>query len=91
MSVTEPQVPPAPAVTGSKLPVTVVSVVKQRAATYAVRVAYADGTTGVFLIPTTMATVDGVRISALVMAQLSSISPPVLAPHHPSYARIEPR
>lgn len=53
-----------------KLPLTVLSVTLKGGQTWAVSVAFADGSTGIYLIPETMATVEAVRISALAMGQL---------------------
>lgn len=74
-----------------KLPVTVTSITKLTGQTYEVAVAYFDGTVGYFLVPETLATTQGVRLSALVMAQLVDIAPPLYWHHHPSRRRHEPR
>lgn len=74
-----------------KLPVTVTNVERLTGQTYVVTVAYFDGTTQDYLVPETMATTQGVRLSALVMAQLVDIAPPAYFKHHPSRRRHEPR
>ena len=56
----------------AKIPVTVTAVTPYKSGNYAVTVAYADGTTGNFIIPPTLATAEAVSISALAMAVLSS-------------------
>ena len=75
----------------AKLPVTVLDVETRSGGSYAVRVAYYDGTTGVYLIPATLATVQGVTISALAMAVLSDN--PDFGPNFPgpSHRRYRPR
>jgi hypothetical protein len=74
-----------------KLPVTVESVTARGGGLWAVTVAYADFTTGLFIIPDTLASVEAVRISALAMAVLSEpdIVQPT-APHH-RHRRYSPR
>jgi hypothetical protein len=74
-----------------KLPLTVTSVEKRPAGLYAVTVAYFDGTTGTYLIPETMATVDAVRMSALAMGMLSD--PVIVRRNHPhrKHQRYAPR
>jgi hypothetical protein len=54
----------------AKLPATVISVERMRAALYVVRVAFWDGTLESFIVPETLATTEGVRFSTLVYAQL---------------------
>lgn len=61
--------PPAP-----KLPVTVTQVAYWKSDLWAVTVAYGDGTTGTYLIPRTMATVQAVTISALAMATVLELN-----------------
>jgi hypothetical protein len=75
----------------AKLPVTVESVVRRPGATWAVTVAYADFTTGLFIIPDTLASVEAVRISALAMAQLLDVVPPQQTTPHHKHRRYSPR
>jgi hypothetical protein len=75
----------------AKLPVTVVSVDGPTLGNYRVTVAYADFTTGNYIIPETMATIEAVTISALAMATLSETNiSQVTAPHH-KHRRYLPR
>lgn len=53
-----------------KLPVTVTSVTKRKGQLWVVAVEFADRTVGQYVIPTTMATVESVTISAMAFAQL---------------------
>jgi len=66
-----------------KLPLTVTSVERQRGDMYAVTVAFADGSTGNYLVPSTMATLEAVTISALAFGQLCEliVAQPT-SPHH---------
>ena len=52
------------------LPVTVTEVKRLKSATWGVSVTFADGSTGNYVVPESVATYDGVRLSALVIAQL---------------------
>jgi transposase len=65
----------------AKLPLTVTSVKLQKNQLYSVTVAFFDGTTANYLVPETMATIEAVRISALVMGQLLDIVTPATKPH----------
>ena len=56
------------------LPVTVLSVTPSGTGLYKVEVAMADGSTRWYMIPDNLATVEGVRISALAMATLSELA-----------------
>jgi hypothetical protein len=77
--------------TVAKLPVTVESVTRRPGAMWAVTVAFADFTTGVYVVPDSLASVEAVRISALAMAQLLDVVPPQQsAPHH-KHRRYSPR
>ena len=58
----------------SKLPVTVTAVVRYSGSLWAVTVAYNDGTTGTYLIPDSMATIQAVTISALAMAVVTDLN-----------------
>jgi H+/Cl- antiporter ClcA len=78
-------------VTVAKLPVTVTNVVPVAGGLYAVEVAYSDFTVGTFLIPVTLATLEAVTVSAMVIAQLNDVpATPVRAPHH-KHRRYAPR
>ena len=75
----------------AKLPVTITSVVYRGAGLYGVTVAYDDLTTGYYIIPETMATIEAVTISAVAMATLSETNiAQVTAPHH-KHRRYDPR
>ena len=54
----------------AKLPATVISVERMKAALYVVRVAFWDGTLESFVVPETLATYQAVTLSTLVYAQL---------------------
>ena len=60
--------------TAALLPVTVLSVTPSGTGLYRVEVAFADGTTRWYIVPDNLATVEGVRISALAMATLSELA-----------------
>jgi hypothetical protein len=74
-----------------KVPVTVTAVTRRQGQTWAVTVSFADGTTANYLIPETMATVDGVRISALAMATLASMPAAQVTRPHRVHTRYWPR
>lgn len=57
-----------------KLPVTVTSVEYTKAGLWAVTVAYADATTGVYLIPRSLVTAEAVTLSALAMATVLDVN-----------------
>lgn len=67
----------------AKLPLTVTNVTRRKGDLWAVTVAFADGTTANYIIPVTMATVEGVTISALAMGVLSDLD--VAEPTHPHH------
>lgn len=73
------------------MPVTVTAVTPKPGGLYAVSVAFVDGTVGQFLVPTTMATVQAVTISAIAMATLSDIAQASATKHGPSHRRFTPR
>jgi hypothetical protein len=75
----------------AKLPLTVTSVARQKGAIYAVTVAFADGTTANYLVPETIATVEAVRISALVYGQLSDPDVTAASKPHRVHQRYDPR
>lgn len=60
--------------TTALLPVTVLSVERSTTGLYKVEVAMADGTSRWYVIPDNLATVEGVRISALAMATLTQLA-----------------
>jgi len=67
----------------TKLPVTVTAVTPVRGQLYAVTVVFSDATTGRYLIPQNMATIEAVSVSATVMAMLCDLPANQLtAPHH---------
>jgi ethanolamine transporter EutH len=74
-----------------KLPLTVTQVNRKSGYFYEVVVAYADGTTGTFLVPLTLATVEAVTISALAMGVLSDIVVQHATVHGPNHKRFDPR
>ncbi len=75
----------------AKLPVTVTSMVNRGGGLYDVTVAFADFTTGNYIIPESMATIEAVTISALAMATLSETNiTQVTYPHH-KHRRYSPR
>lgn len=59
---------------GVKLPVTVLDVTYQSVGLWAVRLAYADGTTGTFLIPRNLVTAEAVTVGALAMATVLDVN-----------------
>jgi hypothetical protein len=74
-----------------KLPATVTSVTQAKGGLFAVTVAYWDGTTQNYLIPPTLATAEGVTLSALVMATLADISKGYYSSPHSKHRRFLPR
>jgi hypothetical protein len=60
--------------TTALLPVTVVSVERSTTGLYKVEVVMADGTSRWYMIPDNLATVEGVRVSALAIATLSQLA-----------------
>lgn len=74
-----------------KLPVTVSSVTRQKAGMYAVSVVFSDRTTGQYLIPQTMATVEAVTISAMAFAQLMDTDVRQSTWAHGTHRRYAPR
>ena len=75
----------------AKLPLTVTEVVARSGELWAVRVAFFDGTTGQYLIPLTLATVEAVTISALAFGQLMDISTSTWAARDSKHLRYAPR
>ena len=75
----------------TKLPVTVTAVTAMKGQLWAVTVVYSDGTTGRYLIPETMATVEAVRISALAMATLMDMPAAQITAPHRATRRYAPR
>jgi len=75
----------------AKLPLTVTQVNKKRANLFEVVVAYADGTTQVYLVPVNLATVEAVTISALAMGVLHDVATPFAGASGPSHRRFTPR
>lgn len=75
----------------STLPVTVLSVENIGGTSWSVAVAMADGTTAHYVIPESLATIKGVSISALAMAQLLDAPPQRANAHHGVHARYAPR
>jgi len=73
------------------LPVTVESVEPMGAGLVGVSLVLADGTRYNVVIPDNLATLEGVRISALAVAQL--LDPAIWAPgaHHKGHRRYDPR
>jgi hypothetical protein len=74
-----------------KLPLTVTQVVPKPGQLWAVQVAFADGSTGWYIVPQTLATIEGVTISALALGVLMDIATANLTSHGPSHRRFEPR
>lgn len=74
-----------------KLPLTVTEVNYKGGTLYEVRVAFADGSTMVYLVPLTLATVEAVTISAVALGVLNDLHPPFPAAHGPSHRRYDPR
>lgn len=73
------------------LPVTVVSVDHAGGELYRVVLAMADGTTQNYLIPASMATIEGVSISAAALAQILDPDRPYSSSHNPNHTRYAPR
>ncbi len=74
-----------------KLPLTVTNVEARSGLLWTVTVAYADGTTGQFIVPQSLDTMEAVTISALAMGVLMDIATANLTAHGPSHRRFEPR
>lgn len=73
------------------LPLTVESVTNIGGQLYQVTVTMADGTLQHYLIPVSLATVEGVTISALAMATLSDPAVTFVNAHHRYHRRYDPR
>jgi len=73
------------------LPLTVTSVEHWSGQLYAVSVAMADGTVTQYLIPASLATIEGVSISAIALAQLLDPNRPYANAHHRGHRRYDPR
>ena len=75
----------------AKLPLTVTGVENLGGELYGVTVAYADGSTANYIIPVTLATVEGVTISAVAMGALSDPTVVVHTQPHRKHRRYTPR
>ena len=73
------------------LPVTVTDVSHYGGQLYQVSVAMADGTVTQYLIPASLATIEGVSISAIALAQLLDPDRPYVTAHHRGHRRYDPR
>ena len=73
------------------LPVTVLDVEYLGTGLYGVKVALADGTTTNMIIPDSIATIEGVRISAVALAMLLDPNRPPTPGHHRGHKRYTPR
>jgi hypothetical protein len=73
------------------LPLTVTDVSYAGAQLYRVTVALNDGTQTHYLIPSSLATVEAVTISALAMGQLLDPNRPYANVHHRGHTRYDPR
>jgi hypothetical protein len=82
---------PGPPKVVAKLPATVTKVERLKGGMFGVTVAFWDGTMGTYIVPETLATYEGIRISALVFAQLSQPPPPNLDKPHRVHTRRTPR
>jgi hypothetical protein len=74
-----------------KVPLTVEAVVRRSGGLWAVRVVYADLSTGEILIPETLASIDSVRFSALAVATLASLPAHQVTRPHRVHTRWAPR
>jgi hypothetical protein len=74
-----------------KLPLTVTKVERVQLGLVAVTVAFSDGTTGNFLIPPTMATIEAVTFSALAFGQLMDLDVTQSTWAHGTHKRYAPR
>ena len=75
----------------AKLPLTVTEVRPAKGGLWSVRVAFADGSIGQYLVPTTMATLDGVRFSAVALGALADIATGMPEVTHGPKRRYDPR
>ncbi len=73
------------------LPVTVTEVTDLGTGIWGVTVALADGTLARYVIPDNLATIEGVTISALAMAQLLDPAVTRVTAHHRHHRRFDPR
>lgn len=73
------------------LPLTVESVVNAGGQLYKVTLTMADGTSRHYLVPVSLATVEGVTISALAMATLMEPDVTFVNAHHRYHRRYDPR
>lgn len=73
------------------LPLTVTDVSHYGGQLYAVTVAMADGTTTQYLIPASLATIEGVSISAVALGQLLDADRPYATATHHGHRRYDPR
>ena len=74
-----------------KLPLTVESVERLTGSLWGVTVVFADGSTGNYLVPDTLATVEAVRISAIALAVLSEGPGGMFEAPHRVHTRYDPR
>ena len=74
-----------------KLPLTVESVDRLTGSLWGVTVAFADGTTGNYLVPDNLATLEAVRISAIALAVLSEGPGGMFEAPHRVHTRYDPR
>ena len=73
------------------LPITVESVTNIGGDSYAVVVVMANNTRQWYVISESLATVDGVRISALAIGQLADLTATPTGGHHRGHQRYDPR
>jgi len=73
------------------LPLTVTSVDYLGTDLYGVTVALRDGTTANYIVPASLATVEGVTISAVAMAVLLEAEATPRSGHHRHHRRYDPR
>lgn len=74
-----------------KLPLTVTEVEPLAGQLYGVKVAFFDGTTANYIVPVSLATIEGVSISAVAMAVLSDPDVVAKSGHHRGHRRYDPR
>ena len=74
-----------------KLPLTVTAVEGLGGQLYGVTVAFSDGTTQTYIIPASLATIEGVTISAVALAVLADPDRPYVSSHHRGHRRYDPR
>jgi len=74
-----------------KLPLTVESVERLTGSLWGVTVVFADGTTGHYLVPDNLATLEAVRISAIALAVLAEGPGGMFEAPHRVHTRYDPR